>query len=64
MGDLHEIAHLPVKDDNEQKAMDLPQVHAMNCLKDIFTNNRLGPHTEPFIMSGLTLSAEQIGSPM
>ncbi|KAL5361084.1 putative death-receptor fusion protein-domain-containing protein [Aspergillus floccosus] len=64
MGDLHEIAHLPVKDDNEQKAMNLPQVHAMNCLKDIFTNNRLGPHTEPFIMSGLTLSAEQIGSPI
>lgn len=36
----------------------------MNCLKDIFTNNKLGPHTEPFIMPALRLSAERLGSPM
>ncbi|KAJ5701019.1 hypothetical protein N7493_012065 [Penicillium malachiteum] len=39
-------------------------VHAMNCLKDIFINNKLGPHTESFIMSALTLSAERLGSPI
>ncbi|KAF9891702.1 hypothetical protein FE257_003714 [Aspergillus nanangensis] len=62
--ELHKIAHLPAEEDSQNKAVELPQVHAINCLKDIFTNNRLGPHTEPFMMSGLNLSAERIGSPI
>ncbi|KAK2802062.1 hypothetical protein FQN51_004972 [Onygenales sp. PD_10] len=40
----------------------LPQVHALNCLKDIFTNTKLGPSTEPYIMPCLKLSAECMGS--
>lgn len=62
--DLHEISRLPVEYNKEQQYLELPQVHAMNCLKDIFTNTKLGPFTEPFIMPALTLSAERLGSPM
>lgn len=62
--DLHEISRLPAKHDTNSQEMELPQVHAMNCLKDIFTNTKLGPHTVPFIMSALNLSAERLGSPM
>ncbi|KAF7591447.1 hypothetical protein BBP40_001550 [Aspergillus hancockii] len=59
-----EISHLPAKQDSDTQEMELPQVHALNCLKDIFTNTKLGAHTEPFIMSALNLSAEQLGSPI
>lgn len=62
--ELYEISRLPVDYDKDQQYLRLPQVHAMNCLKDIFVNNKLGPHTEAFIMPALTLSAERIGSPM
>lgn len=44
--------------------MELPQVHALNCLKEIFTNTKVAAHTEPFIMPALNLSAEQLGSPV
>lgn len=62
--ELLEISHLPVQQDNDTQDMELPQVHALNCLKDIFTNTKLGAHTEPFIMPALNLSAEQLGSPI
>ncbi|OGM51318.1 HEAT repeat protein [Aspergillus bombycis] len=62
--DLVEISHLPVQQDDDNQEMELPQVHALNCLKEIFTNNKVGAHTEPFIMPALNLSAEQLGSPV
>ncbi|KAI9043885.1 THADA/TRM732 family protein [Aspergillus affinis] len=62
--DLHEISHLPASHDSDKQDLELPQVHAMNCLKDIFTNNKFGAFTEAFIMPALTLSAERIGSPI
>ncbi|PGH15198.1 hypothetical protein AJ79_02563 [Helicocarpus griseus UAMH5409] len=40
----------------------LPQVHALNCLKDIFTNTKLGPSTEGYVMPCLKISAECLGS--
>ncbi|KAJ5943687.1 hypothetical protein N7516_003855 [Penicillium verrucosum] len=64
INELHEISSLSVQYDKERQYLELPQVHAMNCLKDIFTNAKLGPHTEPFIMKALTLSAERLGSPI
>jgi hypothetical protein len=64
LNELHEISYLPVEYDKERQYLELPQVHAMNCLKDIFTNNKLGPFTEPFIMKALTLSADRLGSPI
>ncbi|KAB8263233.1 putative death-receptor fusion protein-domain-containing protein [Aspergillus pseudonomiae] len=62
--ELIEISHLPVQQDDDNQEMELPQVHALNCLKEIFTNNKVGAHTEPFIMPALNLSAEQLGSPV
>ncbi|KAJ5960846.1 Armadillo-like helical [Penicillium vulpinum] len=64
INELHEISSLSVDYDKERQYLELPQVHAMNCLKDIFTNAKLGPFTEPFIMKALTLSAERLGSPI
>lgn len=64
LGELHDISRLPVEYNKEQQYLELPQVHAMNCLKDIFTNTKLGPYTERFIMPALTLSAERLGSPI
>lgn len=62
--ELHEISRLEVAYNKEKQYLELPQVHTMNCLKDIFVNNKLGPHTEPFIMPALTLSAERLASPI
>ncbi|KAF7617583.1 cell cycle-associated protein [Aspergillus flavus] len=62
--ELLEISHLPVQQDDDNQEMELPQVHALNCLKEIFTNTKVAAHTEPFIMPALNLSAEQLGSPV
>lgn len=64
MAELHDIAQLPATRDVNSYEIKLPQVHAMNCLKDIFTNARLGPHTERFVMSALKISAECLSSSM
>ncbi|KAJ5223998.1 hypothetical protein N7468_008540 [Penicillium chermesinum] len=64
MEGLFEISRLSVDYDKEEQYLELPQVHAINCLKDVFTNTKIGPFTEPFIMSALTLSAERLGSPI
>ncbi|KAJ9265996.1 hypothetical protein DTO212C5_6557 [Paecilomyces variotii] len=62
MTELQDISRLPATQDATSYEIKLPQVHAMNCLKDIFTDTRLGPHTEPFIMPALRISAECISS--
>lgn len=64
LNELHDISRLPVEYNKKQQYLELPQVHAMNCLKDIFTNTKLGQYTERFIMPALTLSAERLGSPI
>ncbi|KAF2434532.1 hypothetical protein EJ08DRAFT_470303 [Tothia fuscella] len=40
----------------------LPQVHAMNCLKAIFTSTVLGPSSEPYIISGLDIAGDCLSS--
>lgn len=40
----------------------LPQVHAMNCLKDIFTDTKLGPSSETYITEGLDLAVTSLAS--
>ena len=55
---------MPEKHDETNQDLDLPQVHAMNCLKDVYSNNRLAPHAEIYIMHDFTLSAERLGSPV
>ena len=64
MQDLQNIARQNVPTNSNDSEMKLPQVHALNCLKDIVTSTRLGPNTEPYITSALTISAECLGSPM
>lgn len=43
--DLQAIADAPIEDSKSDSTR-LPQVHALNCLKDIFTDARFGPSTE------------------
>lgn len=40
----------------------LPQVHALNCLKDIFTDARFGPSTETHIADALNIAASCLES--
>ncbi|KIN07335.1 hypothetical protein OIDMADRAFT_108260 [Oidiodendron maius Zn] len=40
----------------------LPQVHAMNCLKEIFKSSALGNKTEPYIAECLQLAADNLTS--
>ena len=44
--DLQAIADAPVERSANAGDLRLPQVHALNCLKDIFTDARFGPSTE------------------
>ncbi|KAF2144155.1 uncharacterized protein K452DRAFT_316890 [Aplosporella prunicola CBS 121167] len=40
----------------------LPQVHALNCLKDVFTNTRLAQPSEPHIGEALSLAGSRLES--
>lgn len=42
----------------------LPQVHAMNCLKEIFKSSSLDRKAEPYISEGLRLAAGSLRSDM
>lgn len=42
----------------------LPQVHAMNCIKEFFTTSRLSVISEAHIGEGLELAAEMLNSNM
>ena len=62
MLDLQAIADAPVVHDSELEVLHLPQVHALNCLKDLFTNTRLGNSTEPYVEHTLSIAAERLES--
>ncbi|KAL4974767.1 putative death-receptor fusion protein-domain-containing protein [Aspergillus desertorum] len=62
--ELQDVAYIPAQLGTHNQTVELPQVHAMNCLREAFTNARLGPHTEGFLMPALNLSAECMGSPI
>lgn len=55
--DMREIAMRPVEAWNGIEGLDLPQVHALNCMKDIYTNTKLGPYSEVHLPEGLDLAA-------
>ena len=42
----------------------LPQVHALNCLKDIFTDARFGSSTENHVADTLNIAASCLESQM
>ncbi|OAL72619.1 hypothetical protein A7D00_3621 [Trichophyton violaceum] len=62
MEKLQDIAKVPPTSVSEQVDVRLPQVHAMNCLKDIFTATNLATVTEEYLMPALSISAECLGS--
>ncbi len=62
--DLQVISKEPVRTTSGEKEVRLPQVHALNCLKDIFTDTRLGPGTEPQVAETLDIAASCIENSM
>ncbi|EGC46735.1 HEAT repeat protein [Histoplasma capsulatum var. duboisii H88] len=64
MRDLQEIASLDTPSGAIGSDIKLPRVHALNCLKDIFTNTKLATLTEAYVMPCLMISTECLGSKM
>jgi Putative death-receptor fusion protein (DUF2428) len=60
MADLQKIAVSDLQEND--KIASFPQVHALNCLKAIFTNNVLGPASEPYIVDVLTIAGHCLTS--
>ncbi|MCJ1396622.1 hypothetical protein MMC18_009513 [Xylographa bjoerkii] len=54
--DLQKIADAPVEPKNSHTNIRLSQVHALNCLKDIFTNSRLGSSTATHLATTLVIA--------
>ena len=59
--DLQAIADTPIED-FELGDTRLPQVHALNCLKDIFTDARFGLSTEMHVADTLEIAASCLES--
>ncbi|KAI9670060.1 MAG: hypothetical protein M1817_004540 [Caeruleum heppii] len=62
MTDLLAESRIPPVVPSEGKDLELPQVHALNCLKDIFLDTRLGLSSEAYVGEGLEVAAECLGS--
>ena len=50
-------------DSSASQIDDVPQVHAMNILRRLFSDTRLSSETQPWIESGLMLSLSSFTSP-
>ncbi|KAK4502728.1 hypothetical protein PRZ48_006154 [Zasmidium cellare] len=59
--DLETIARQPVNAASAEEGS-LPQVHAMNCLKDVLKNSRLGEQSEKYVPRALHLAANALRS--
>ncbi|KAK3638572.1 hypothetical protein LTR22_017756 [Elasticomyces elasticus] len=59
--DLEGIARILVASEAEQEGS-LPQVHAMNCLKDVLKNSRLAEASEKYVPVALKLAADALQS--
>ncbi len=62
--DLQAIADGPVIRDPDAEDAPLPQVHALNCLKDIFTDARFGTSTEAHMADSMDIAASCLDSHM
>lgn len=60
--DLQAIADTTTENSEEIIHVRLPQVHALNCLKDIFTDARFGPSTEEHLTTSLGIAIESLES--
>ena len=66
-----EIANMPPQDkrgketdENGSTKLDLPQVHALNCIKLLFIDSHLGPIVLDLISSGLKVAVHSFSSPI
>jgi hypothetical protein len=46
--------------ENDDQQIELPQVHALNCLREVFTNARFRIVTEPHVLDMLDLAASSL----
>lgn len=63
MRDLTIEATVEAKSSNIEESR-LPQVHALNCIKEFFMTSKLAASSEAFIGDGLELAAKMINSSM
>lgn len=59
---LLEIAKEPVDEKAESEKMDIPQVHAFNCIKTLFIESQLSNSVAPYIYEGLELALSTFSS--
>lgn len=60
--DLQAIAQVETDVDSKDEHLDLPQVHAFNCLKDIFTDARFNTAVEQHMSASLELAVHALES--
>ena len=60
--DLQAIAGVETGIDSNNEHLDLPQVHAFNCLKDIFTDARFNTSVERHVSASLELAVHAVES--
>ena len=60
--DLQAIADTATGNPEEIVHVRLPQVHALNCLKDVFTDARFGSSTEEHLATSLGIAIESLES--
>ena len=60
--DLSAIAATPLQGITETDSSSLPQVHALNCIKDVLKSTRLREHSERYIQPSLQLAASSLRS--
>jgi hypothetical protein len=63
MTDLFAEASVEAQSTNIEESR-LPQVHALNCIKEFFTTSRLNVASESYMGQGLELAAKTLNSNM
>lgn len=49
---------------SQAAAIDLPPVHAMNCLRAIFSSSKLGQQSEKHVVTIMKVAAQRLESDM
>ncbi|KAI9734539.1 MAG: hypothetical protein M1834_002140 [Cirrosporium novae-zelandiae] len=62
LSDLIGISSIVVTSPTSNEGLRLPQVHALNCLKDIVVHTKLGPNTDTHSSQLLDLAIKSLGS--
>lgn len=60
MAKLQTISRTEVDHSSGSENLQLPQVHALNCLKDIFTDTRLGSGADSHIEDCLSIAVNYL----